>query len=208
MGGKGSGGYRKNALPRDKNPLLQAANPDVNPDVNHRMIERGKEIMRLPELDYSDADALEQRFFDFLDLCDKYSLRPMVSVCASAFGMNRHTYQGIAVGDPKYDNWHGGILTPRCRTVIQKSYEFLNQAWETYLVEEKGNPVRWIFMGKNYFDMRDQTEHVQIRREERPTLTDPQELASKYAAMVGQPQATLAEAEIVEIEDASDSEES
>ena len=121
---------------------------------------------------------------------------------ANAFGIRRQELYGIAVGDSKYRNWRGGILTPESIVIIQKSYDFLNTAWETYLMTEKGNPVKWLFLGKNYFGMKDQTEQVQVRMDLTPQLPNPEEVAAKYAAMVGKPQEQLPEAEIVEVEDA------
>ena len=50
--------------------------------------------------------------------------------------------------------------------------------------------------------MKDQTEQVQVRMDLTPQLPNPEEVAAKYAAMIGKPQGQLEEAEIVEVEDA------
>lgn len=203
MGGKGSGGRRKGALPDSKNPIKQAADPsNVDPDINAAVMAFGKDIMAFEEPDFSDADSIEDAFYRYLDLCSKHGIRPMVTSMANAFGMDRRELYFIAVNDRRAETWRGGILTPKCRSVIQKSYNFLNTAWETYLMTEKGNPVKWLFLGKNYFGMKDQTEQVQVRMDLTPQLPKPEDVAAKYAAMLGQPQPTLAEAEIVDIEDA------
>lgn len=206
MGGKGSGrkpGFKGCNVPDSKNPVKQAADPsNVDREVNSAVMAFGKDIMAFEEPDFADAESVEQRFYDYLDMCERHGIRPMVTSMANAFGMRRQELWGIAVGDPKYANWRGGILTPKSRYAIQKSYDFLNTAWETYLMAEKGNPVKWLFLGKNYFGMKDQTEQVQVRMDLTPQLPNPEEVAAKYAAMLGQPQPTLAEAEIVDIEDA------
>lgn len=206
VGGKGSGrkpGFSNGGVPKKSNPIKQMADPsNVDRGVNSAVMAFGRDIMAFEEPDFSDADSVEQRFYDYLDLCERHGVRPMVTSMANAFGLRRQELWGIAVGDPKYANWRGGILTPKSRYVIQKSYDFLNTAWETYLMAEKGNPVKWIFMGKNYFGMKDQTEQVQVRMDLTPQLPNPEEVAAKYAAMVGKPQEQLPEAEIVEVEDA------
>lgn len=204
MGGKGSGGarYRKDGKKRDT-PMTRAADPsNVPAGTNAAVMAFGKEVMAFEPPDFGDPESLRQRFYDYLDLCSSHGVRPMVGSMANAFGIDRRELWGIAVGDAKYRNWHGGILTPECRDVIQKAYTFLNTAWEIYLMEETKNPVKWLFLGKNYFGMKDQTEQVQVRMDLTPQLPNPEDVAAKYAAMVGRPQEALPEAEIVDIGEA------
>ena len=206
MGGKGSGrkpGFKGEGVPKDKNPMKQAADPsNVVRGTNSAVMAFGADIMAFDPPDFGDAESLRQRFYDYLELCSRHGIRPMVTSMANAFGLDRRELWGIAVGDAKYRNWHGGILTPECRDVIKKAYTFLNTAWEAYLMEESKNPVKWLFLGKNYFGMKDQTEQVQVRMDVAPRLSDPEAVAKKYAAMVGRPRPALADAEIVDIEDA------
>ena len=204
MGGKGSGGarYRKDGK-KPNTPMVQAADPsNVDREVNSAVMAFGKDIMAFEAPDFSDAASVEDAFYRYIDMCERHGIRPMVTSMANAFGMNRRELYGIAVGDSKFRNWRGGILTPESILVIQKSYNFLNTAWETYLMCEKGNPVKWLFLGKNYFGMKDQTERVEVRMDLTPQLPNPEDVAAKYAAMVGKPQPTLTEAEIVSVEDA------
>lgn len=207
MGGPGSGrrkGCAGHAVPYDKNPMSQARNmADVDPRANSKVVAFGKALMAFEPPDFSDAAQLEQRFYDYLDLCDCREVRPMVSSMANAFGISRQELQGIAAGHINWQGWRGGVLTREGYSILKKAYTFLETAWETYLMEDKGNPVKYIFLGKNYFGMRDQTEQVQVRVDATPTLPDPKEVAAKYAAMVGRPKPeALPEAEVVEVEDA------
>lgn len=205
MGGKGSGGYRKNALPRDKNPVVQAADPsNVDAGVNARVMAFGARLMAFDPPDFSDAEDVERRFYDFLGLCGECGIRPMVTSMANAFGMRRQELYGIAMGLPNFDHWRHDALTPASRIVLQKAYNFLSTAWETYLMEEKGNPVKWIFLGKNYFGMRDQTERVEMRMDVPAPLPAAEDVAAKYAAMVGQGPAASLPAQEVEVEDVTD----
>lgn len=200
MGGKGSGGprYRKDGK-KPNTPMVQAADPsNVDRELNSRVLAFGKDLMRFEPPDFADAASVEQRFFDCLDLCDAHGVRPMVTSMANAFGITRQELQRIAVNDKRAAGWHGGVLTPESRSVMQKSYQFLNTAWESYLMGEKGNPVKWIFMGKNYFGMKDQSERVEVRMDVSPELPAPEEVAAKYAAMVGRPQPELVQPESVE----------
>lgn len=188
MGGKGSGGYRKNALPRDKNPVLQTSDPsNVDRATNSRVMAFGRDIMAFDPPDFSDAESVRQRFYDYIEMCDRHGIRPMVTSMANAFGMSRRELYEIVVGARNAARWRGGVLTPESKAVLQKCYNFLNTAWETYLMDEKGNPVKWLFLGKNYFGMKDQTERVQVNHNVEHQLPKPEDVASKYAAMVGRP---------------------
>ncbi len=206
MGGKGSGGPRYGKDGRKaQTPMVQAADPsNVDREVNSRVMAFGKDLMGFEPPDFADAASVERRFFDYLDLCDRHGIRPMVTSMANAFGMNRKELYYIAVDDKRARGWRGGLLTPESRAIIKKSYEFLNTAWETYLMCEKGNPVKWIFMGKNYFGMKDQSERVEVRMDVSPELPAPEEVVAKYAAMVGRPQPELVRPESVEDADGAE----
>ena len=197
MGGKGSGGYRKNALPRDKNPIVQGNNLDAqDPDFNHRTIELGKKLFAMPDPDYTDPDAMQERFFEYLTLCDEWQVRPSVTGVAMAFGMNRGTLYNLRVGAQKTYK----TLTQESLAIVQKSYEFLEKIYEDNLQEEKGSPVKWIFLGKNHYGYRDQTERVNIKIDDtKPQLTAA-EVQEKYAKQLGKQPDTKELPEIVEVE--------
>ena len=179
MGGKGSGRYRK-GQPNDS-PFTGLNPRSVDPDANHWSIELGKRLMGWEPPDYSDPDAMLKRFYDYLDVCDELKMRPLVQGTAMAFGMNRNVMTDIVVGRlPKWKN-----LTPESRSVLKKCYDFLQLSWENQLSTETGNPVKWIFLGKNHFGYRDQSERVVAHVDARPQLPDSEAVAGKYAALVG-----------------------
>ena len=201
MGGPGSGRKKTNGVPYEKNPVKQAADPtNIDPTTNHKIIAFGKELLRFDPPDYADPEAMYERFCDYLDLCDKHRIKPMVSSCAQAFCMDRRELWGIATGNEKYRNTKG--VTPESRDVIKKAYDFLQTNLEISLMEEQKNPVKWLFLAKNYFGYEDQTVHVQRQEAEIAMLPSPEEVAAKYALHVGRPQEPLQiEAEIVDVEE-------
>lgn len=193
MGGKGSGRYpRKKGSPRDT-PMTQAADPtNIDPVVNSKVIAFGKELLAFDEPDWADDEALWERFYDYLDLCDKHSIKPMVNSMAQAFCMDRRTLWAIATDHESRRSWKG--MTPACRNVIKKAYNFLQTNLEISLMEEQKNPVKWFFLAKNYFGYEDQTVRVQRQEAEVTLLSSPEEVAAKYALQVGR------EARLVEVE--------
>jgi len=179
--------------------MTQAHDPtNIDPTTNHKIIEFGKELLALDAPDYSDADAMQERFYEYLDMCDRHHVKPMVNSMAQAFCMNRRVLWGIATGNDHYKHWKG--ITPPSVDVIQKAYDFLQTNLEISLMEESKNPVKWFFLAKNYFGYEDQTVHVQRQEAEVTLLPSPDEVAAKYALQVGRPQEPLlVEAEIVDV---------
>ena len=195
MGGKGSGGYRKNALPKDKNPLLKAQDPTyVNPKSNSKVIAFMKEAMSLKEPDFSDPEDVERHFFEYLDTCDTCEVVPMIGAYAASMMLSHDQLLGILRGDPKYAYVHADRgITPDSLRAIQKSYDFLKISWETSLMDEKGNPVKWIFLGKNYFGMKDQTEKVNYNVSTPAQLPKAEDVQEKYKQLVGRQEEAVIE---------------
>lgn len=205
MGGKGSG-RKPGTVPhpnsmkalRENSPITQNADPtNVNPSTNERVIAFNREIFHLPEIDTRDPEQVTQRMDEFLDLCEKYQIRPMLNAMSSALGMSRQAFQQIATNQ---DNGSKRV-TPTTRGLLKKMYEFLQNSYEAYLTEETGNPVRWFFLGKNYYHYRDQAERININVDASKQLPDSKEVANKY---LNQVKAAPLPAEVVKVEDAKD----
>lgn len=201
MGGKGSGGYRKNALPRDKNPVIKAMDPtNVDPKANTQVIAFMRACMDLGNPDYGDPADMERHFYRYLEVCDSHGIAPMIGAYAASMGMSHDEMLGLMRGDPKYNyafrKYEG--LTPESIRTIQKGYNFLKISWESSLMTDKGNPVKWIFLGKNYFGMKDQSERVSYNVDMNQKLPAPEDVAAKYAAMVGRQEP---KAELLSVED-------
>ena len=211
MGGKGSGNRHPRPVPREKNPVVQANDArNVDPESNRAAILFGKALFELTreKVDIADPEAVERRFFDFLDCCDDARLRPMMTGLAMAMGVTPQQLSRVGQGD---ESCLSRRLTPKSREILKKAYDFMRLSWEINLQRERGNPVKWLFLGKNYYGMRDQTEQVITHREEGAALPSVEETARKYAALAGRGAAQLeaapVEAQDVEISPVEDVEE-
>ena len=199
MGGKGSGGYRRNALPRDKNPVVQAHDPlAVDADANRRAIAFGRSLVALEVPDLSDLDEIRARFDAYLDMCEEAGVRPLVAGLAMAFGLNRRTFRGIVAGDPHFAKYKG--VSPEVVHFFQKIYDFLEVYWENGLMEETGNPVKHIFYAKNNYEYTDQAERIVRHVDEKRELPTAEEVADKYRKMAGRPDSVPLEIEPVSVE--------
>lgn len=179
MGGKGSGGRRKNA---------GTGAEKVDPDVNHRVIEYTKELARLEPCDLTDPGAIEERFFDFLALGDKWGMRPGVASYAASLGISRQQLWYITRHDFDSATINGVKVTRESFSVIKKHFGFLEITLENLMMADKGNPVKYFFLAKNHFGYKDQSEHINVNIDERAALPTADEVAAKYAAQLGKPQ--------------------
>ena len=201
MGGKGSGNRHPKPVPRDKNPVVYANDArNVDPDTNRASVLFGKALFELTEepVDLADPEAVKQRFYDFLDLCEENKLRPMMTGLAMAMAITPSQLSALGRGDEQVLSRR---LTAKSRLVLKKAYDFMQVNWENNLQAEKGNPVKWLFLGKNWYGMRDQTERVVTHRDEGLSLPSAEETAAKYAAMVGRQRPKELEGEVVSVED-------
>ena len=202
MGGPGSGRYpHKKKGAGHRQGFAEHNDPaNVDPGVNHRVIEFGKELLSWEEPDYADAGSMQERFMEYLDLCDRFKVRPMVSSMAQAFGMDRMVPWGLATDNEHYRNWKG--VAPRSVKKKKKAYVFLQTNLEISLMEEQKNPVKWFFLAKNYFGYEDQTVKVSRVEVDQRELPSPEEVAQRYALAVGKTAGDLpGEVEVVEVLD-------
>lgn len=185
MGGKGSGGRRRNA---------GNGAEKVDPDVNHRVIQFTIELTKMEKCDLTDPEAIEQRFYDFLDLGDKWGMRPGVASYAAALGISRQRLWDLTRRDYQQVTVGGMKLTRESLDIIKKHFGFLEITLENLMMADKGNPVKYFFLAKNHFGYKDQSEHINVNIDERVALPTSEEVAAKYAAQLGKP---APEAEIV-----------
>lgn len=125
------------------------------------LIQKNLEVAKMPNIDLMDAVQVEQRILEYFAIEAKYNNRPTVTglgMCLNA--MDRRRLWEIVTGNMGNTR---GITTelPRAVTVvIKKYYAILTNLWEDYMQSGKINPVSGIFLGKNHFGYKDQTEYV------------------------------------------------
>ena len=195
MGGKGSGGYR-NDMSKARKVNATKEPRAANPETVHWSVELGKELLGMERPAMDDADAIVERFMEFLDCCDRCHMRPLMTGWAMAMDMSRQDLQKASIGEATVCKRLG--VTPISQRALQKCYRFMQLNWESNLADEKGNPVKWIFMGKNYFGYSDTTERITRHIDETPRLASPEEIMAKYALQLGK---EPAKAELVEVSD-------
>lgn len=176
--GRGSGGYRKNGM--------AAANDhtNVSPKSNARALSAAREVFHLPDPDdYNDLDFMADRLDDVIDICERNAVRPMLATISSAMGMTPSALRHIAVGGQR--TYKGQRLTDAAIAFYKKTYDFFYNVWEMNLTEGGAATAGLIFLGKNYYGMRDQVEQIRVNVDAGAGLPAAEDVAERYAKRLG-----------------------
>lgn len=120
-----------------------------------------KELFNLQDIDLSDADQVRERISWYFELHERYAVRPTVAGLAMCLNGMSRSYLWSVVNDKPI-----GSCGARCKIApasvdeIKKAYKNMEIMWEFLFNQGKINPVTGIFMAKNNYGYKDQTEHV------------------------------------------------
>lgn len=143
------------------NSHLPQTEDKVGPMSVSALIRKNLEIARLPKIDLKDPEAVEERILRYFEIEEAYGNKPTFAGMGVALnGMDRQTLYGIVTGN--FGNTGGEItrLPSAVTDIVKKYHSILTQLWEEYMQSGKINPVSGIFLGKNNYGYRDQTEYV------------------------------------------------
>lgn len=137
-----------------KNPIVQGQKNLLEPD--EYVPSRVDFIMKLNELgaqplDRKNKEELDQRFYDYLNLCRIYQIQPSNMACYLALGVSKQEMS-------KWENHEIG--TTLLWDFSKKVKQTISTFREIAANEGKINTVWAIFMGKNYDGLKDQQDVV------------------------------------------------
>lgn len=160
-------GHRKG----DPRPDEQVNAP---PGENARRVRIARVLMSQPRFDTSSVDSVNERFLWYLDVCEQFDDRPTVEGFALASGYCRDHLRRIKDGEVK------AVPEEVCRS-LKRVWDMLNQMMTQYMVDGHLNPVTAIFLLKNNFGYKDQTETVIVKKDPYES-GNPEDIARKYLA--------------------------
>lgn len=161
-------------MAKKKNDLVESQDNPVteNKLTNADITRHNLELFQLPYIDpYYKPEAGIERITEYFNICIKNNMKPTLEGLATAFGVNRKTLYKWA------NNIDSDSLPVNFRTVIQKVYQLLNSNFTDLSINGKVNPVISIFLMKNNFGYKDQTEVLQTTTTETSKADD---LINKY----------------------------
>lgn len=158
-------GHRKG----DPRPDEQVNAP---PGENARRVRIARVLMSKPRVNLTSTDAVSDRFLWYLDVCEQFDDRPTVEGFALASGYNRTYLYRVMNGETK-------SIPEDVRNTLKRIWDMLNQMMTQYMVDGHLNPVTAIFLLKNNFGYKDQTESVIIKKDPYES-GNPEEIAQRY----------------------------
>lgn len=102
----------------------------------------------LPPIDIRNAEQIETRIDEYFDFCEQNDKLPNLVGMSNWLGVRRETL----------DKWKRGDLSDDRTGVIQRAIASLEEMWVDLMQNNKINPANGIFLAKNLFQYRDQSD--------------------------------------------------
>lgn len=161
----------------DKTPRVRTTDKRLPEGVAREYLAHNMKLAAFGKCDMSDLAAVENRINDYFTVCYDDDHKPTFTGLALAFGVDRNTLYRYTTGEL-------GAKNPDVRHAIKRAATILNSQMEDYMTNGKINPVSGIFLMKNNFGYKDQTEKVIIPAAPLGEAPDQAALADKYRAQV------------------------
>ena len=140
-------------------------------DANNRHISHAERLSTMPRLEVWTPENIGKRTMEYLEICKSDGVRVNLSAYALALGTTPDGLNEL-VSDKR--------LTDETRAAVLKGISMIEAIMIEMMMEQRINPVTGIFLLKNHFGYKDQSEisfkgHIE---------TDKQTLRAKYKAVV------------------------
>ena len=152
---------KKKGKPRGGNsPVIGMNGYDLKPGDNSKFLAVNIQLFNMAKIDLQDPQAVTKRLGEYFAIYNEADLKPTVVGMAMSLGMNRQTLSAIVHDKPIGGMGNYTNLPTEVTDIIKRAYEIMENLWESYMHQGKLNPVTGIFLGKNNFGYKDQTETV------------------------------------------------
>lgn len=143
---------------------------NTSPEELSNLISHMEELWSLDPVDIEDAQAVADRIELFFAICRKNGKRPTVSSLCLAVGITETTFK----------NWYHGVSRASTHQGIAlRAKMILESMWEDWMIEGKINPVAGIFLAKNHFEYKNETDIIHTSKVAPAEKTE-EDLRQKY----------------------------
>ena len=136
-------------------------------DEKKNIMQHNLTLYKMNRIDCNDIIQLQTRIEQYFSLCEQDGLFPTISGFAFAIGIDRKTLW-YWLANPN----NCSIKKPECFDTIKRTYDLINTQYENMMNTGKINPVSGIFLMKNNFGYKDQTDHILTARQEQIETED------------------------------------
>jgi hypothetical protein len=161
-------------MPRKKTGLTKGSvnSPElVEPGDNSKFVQKNLMIMQLGEdkVDLDCPDEVKERISQYFQLMIELDSRPTMTGLAMALGYNHNRIHEIINNLPlggktgtayKLYGQTTSSVPKESRDLISAAVDVMKSLWEDYMQNGKIYPACGIFLGKNFYGMKDEVEHV------------------------------------------------
>ena len=159
-GGSGKGGHN--------NILTQC---DATPAEVSNLASLALSVYMIETPDLHDPEQVQAAIIRYFQTCQEHGTRPGNLGLYAALGMSRQDYNDVLRGKNK------SKVSPECLDMMKKATRAVGVYREGLALEGKINPVTYIFMGKNYDGLEDQSR-IQVEASTGPAAgMTPEEIA-------------------------------
>lgn len=141
----------------------------VAPGSNAEITDYSLRLFHLERVDLGDRDAVMGRVEEYFQICMDCDMKPGVAGLCLALKMSREAWK----------SWGSG-RTRQYQDMVAEIRQILESNMEQAMVQGKINPIPAIFLMKNHFGYRDQTETVVAHVDALGTKEDMERLQQKY----------------------------
>ena len=132
-------------------------------------------ILRWGSVDKSDVDALEKRFWNFVDYCMEHDVKVT----------NQVTYLAMGITKDDVYNWENDRTRSQAHSELIKKVKSFCAAYREMLgADGRLNPVTLVWWQKNYDGLVDKSEVVLTPNNPLGTITDQKQLEERIAGSV------------------------
>ena len=171
-------------MPRKKNELEPIEEGDNAKYLSTALVvmEKGRD-----RCDLTNYDETLERIVWYFNLMIDRDQKPTITGLAQAFGISYQALYDIRKNRPSglgaRKNIYGyeeSFAPPEVRELIDRAYNVMHNLWEDYMMNGKINPASGIFLGKNFYGMKDEVEHTVAVKENPLDAFSAEDIASRY----------------------------
>ena len=166
--------------PGDCGPALDPKAIHTEPGDNTKYIYAAMALWDLPKVDLNNIEAVADRTNTYFSMMAERDMKPTVIGYAMALGIDRRTLWSV-VNDQPYNGRTMMNIVPESVDIIKNGYKTMEFLWENYMQNRQIETVSGIFLGKNHYGYKDQSETVVVTPQNLLGSTEsPAALEQKY----------------------------
>lgn len=153
-----------------KSEIGKFVNPPMPPGENSRFLRYALASWDLPPIDISDPQQVKDRLRMYFEHCEQNDRKPQIVGMCNWLGISRGTL----------NEWvNGKIRGSTHLDIIKRACSYIEEQWADNMQNGRVNPAAGIFLAKNWFGYRDQTDVV-VTPHNPYDQTSEQERTQKY----------------------------